>query len=516
MKDHKITNRTFSKCLFTQGIYIVLAAVFLFNCLSTNSSAATFYIATMADSGNDTGNGSVDSPWATFSHAFSVMQGGDTLYIKDGVYNQQLKNPPSGNSASELTRILAVNEHEVTIDGEGTIADNPLISIDSRQFIEIIGIRAKDANAGNSYLNDVLNISNSNHITIRRSGFWNAGTYMHNLPIKLGSSSYCLFEDVWAFGRGRYVLMDFDGNHNTFRRVVVRWDSGAYSGQPNAGISIYNSHHDLIENCVAIDFNAQSTQPNHSAFSVYAHLTAPTDNRFYGNIAINNKKAAESASIVGFRSDAGSEAGMYVDNLEIKDCVFWGNDSGVSLSNIGVRVGNPVIIDHLTIGDSTVGNGLTIGSKFPGTIFKNSIVWNNAGNGIVNYGPASNLTVSYIDIGHNTDGDYSMANCSTGCVNTDPTNDGSPASLTYLPRIEKYSTLATKGESSTYIGANIKKRYEDGVITSQDLWPWPYEGWIREDMREVSKRGFCADGKTLTNYIWNFFRNAPEITTITQ
>ncbi len=81
--------------------------------------AANYYIAPTG-SGRDTNNGaSSSSPWATFAHAASVLQPGDTLYLLDGLYNANqnqgdyytIINLPyvSGTSGNPIT-ITALNK----------------------------------------------------------------------------------------------------------------------------------------------------------------------------------------------------------------------------------------------------------------------------------------------------------------------------------------------------------------------------------------------------------------------
>jgi len=95
--------------------------------------------------------------------------------------------------------------------------------------------------------------------------------------------------------------------------------------------------------------------------------------------------------------------------------------------------------------------------------------------------------------------------------------------LTYLPRIESGSTLKTAGSSGGQIGAQIEYKLgtsgslygETGwnTLTSDSLWPFPNEDVIRERMRVYNlhdvngARGFCADGQTLTKYIWEYLGN---------
>jgi hypothetical protein len=101
---------------------------------------------------------------------------------------------------------------------------------------------------------------------------------------------------------------------------------------------------------------------------------------------------------------------------------------------------------------------------------------------------------------------------------------GVPA-LKYIVRIEPGSNLYGTGGNGANRGATVLKRYgvsgslwgDPGynTLTDEDLWPFPYEAQIRADMRAYSpvggpdgKRGFCADGQTLTNYIWGYLGNA--------
>jgi hypothetical protein len=100
--------------------------------------------------------------------------------------------------------------------------------------------------------------------------------------------------------------------------------------------------------------------------------------------------------------------------------------------------------------------------------------------------------------------------------------------LTRLTDIDAGSVLATAGEGGTYIGARIVKMYgkpgtlwgEEGYNKLQndiDLWPFPNQSTIREKMRTYSydngklrgDRGFCADGKNLTSYIFDMLGSVP-------
>ncbi|WP_158967905.1 right-handed parallel beta-helix repeat-containing protein [Paraglaciecola sp. L3A3] len=81
--------------------------------LSLSVNAKTLYVATDGDDSND---GQMASPLATFSQANSLLEAGDTLIIKAGVYRQTLQVSKSGNEQSPIL-IKAEDNAEVIIRG---------------------------------------------------------------------------------------------------------------------------------------------------------------------------------------------------------------------------------------------------------------------------------------------------------------------------------------------------------------------------------------------------------------
>jgi len=120
--------------------------------------------------------------------------------------------------------------------------------------------------------------------------------------------------------------------------------------------------------------------------------------------------------------------------------------------------------------------------------------------------------------------------CQANNNSVDPL-DGSPgngiAALNYVTRIENGSNLDGAASNGGDIGATILKQIGvTGTLwgdpgydteTDQNLWPFPYEGIIREHMRAYSydggnlsgNRGFCVDRMTLTDYIWGYLGHTP-------
>ena len=61
-----------------------------------NASAAVYYVAQTG--GSDSNPGTESQPWLTISTAAAKMAAGDTVYVKNGLYNEQVKPANSGNS----------------------------------------------------------------------------------------------------------------------------------------------------------------------------------------------------------------------------------------------------------------------------------------------------------------------------------------------------------------------------------------------------------------------------------
>jgi hypothetical protein len=76
----------------------------------------------------------------------------------------------------------------------------------------------------------------------------------------------------------------------------------------------------------------------------------------------------------------------------------------------------------------------------------------------------------------------------------------------YVTRIEATSPYKNAGTGGD-IGATVVNRYVNGTLTGTPLWPWAFEARIRTEMCATPVGGFCASGKTLTSYVWEYLGN---------
>lgn len=97
----------YMKVFFTSCLSIIV-----FTLGTSYVSAATYHL---SPTGNDTNNGSSTSPWKTINKANQTASSGDTIILKNGIYQG------SGQAYQALTKAgvtwQAENKHQAIIDG---------------------------------------------------------------------------------------------------------------------------------------------------------------------------------------------------------------------------------------------------------------------------------------------------------------------------------------------------------------------------------------------------------------
>ena len=90
-------------------------------------SGKTYYVST---SGNDTNPGTEQQPFKTIQKAADSVAAGDTVYVKGGTYNEQIRITASGTAGNYIT-FLPYNNETVVIDGAGSKVSNMDIGVNS-------------------------------------------------------------------------------------------------------------------------------------------------------------------------------------------------------------------------------------------------------------------------------------------------------------------------------------------------------------------------------------------------
>lgn len=422
-------------------------------------------------SGNDTtGAGTYASPYATFTKAFTIVSSGGTVAAKNGTYTGSTKmmggggQPPAGTSGN-LTRIRAETDGGVVIDGQGS-ATPMTISVD---YISIEGFKFLNGETGGYYVANLF----GDFCQMKRCAIGNGGSSNFDGMTSIGGSNN-LLEDCWAWGRGK-AGFEVNARNNTFRRCVARPDT--YGGTlGHQGFLTYADPDDgnLFENCIVIDQGTTTSPFEWKGGWRTRDMSANYAQTLKGCIVLNSPYSGYQTACTSLENciawDVAFEGGIKEDS----------DDSGYSIVNC-------------TVGETTAGGIRIVTSSITNCLHVN---------------------VS----GGNSTGSYCHYDGTTSPGGTNVTTGSS--GLLYLPRIESGSACDGTGSGGADKGANVLKRYVNGTLTDDNLWPWPYEDRIKSDFSTdfglsgvTPTRGFCTGtsigggSQTLTKYIWEYLGN---------
>ncbi len=506
--------------------------------------------------------GSATSPYetkakglTTIQAGLTAMSGGDTLYITDGTYVGTSNmitagDIPAGNYGPDTTDrteddvwtiVQAETDFGVTIDAEAASQRVPIrISTDYIYFRGVIACNSGD-NESNQAATP-FNVTGDN-IKVIRCGAYDAGqqavdfstSEMSNVLGIGGGASYVLFEECFAWGWGKYVINTYLSDHIIFRRCVARQDGWARGF--GSCFQVYSSSYVEIQNCIAIDFDEPRhwhPQGNDYLWGAF-HMNGTSDYAYMrGCIAMN----IQGPGSVQMKDHEGNNVGADYEytfwtlgnNNIIEHCLTLGSTSAFYSDN-GDTWNNISAIDiNLDATLTADGKGLRGGSGSGDPTVTDSLFFECAVNGVENLNTVSDYNCYYGNANNYSGCTYRANDLSSENSSAiDPEANG----LLYPVRIESGSTLKTAGSGGGQIGAEIMKKYgTDGTLygesgyntlTAVDLWPFPNEAIIKAKMSVYDRvdpydsitpdtpvdgdRGFCADGETLTKYIWEYLGN---------
>ncbi len=131
---------------------------------------AIYYVAA---TGNDDYAGDFAHPWRTIQKAADTLSAGDTVYIRAGVYSEQVTPQNSGSAGQPITYAAYPGE-TATLDGSGvTLADDlaGLFHVSGRSHIVVSRLRV--INAGPHDNNAGILVNDSSYITITHNSTYN-------------------------------------------------------------------------------------------------------------------------------------------------------------------------------------------------------------------------------------------------------------------------------------------------------------------------------------------------------
>jgi len=202
--------------------------------MAAEDQAAIYYVAT---NGNDSNPGTQALPWRTLNKASATLKAGDTLYIRAGTYNQQLK-PVNDGTASAWITLAAYPGETVTLDGSGIDLNEwgGVVDLSKRQYIRVQGLRVINSTyAGifsykGAYLEVLSNFTsntassgiamwNANQVVVRGNEVENACTSLGQETITIAVTSNFLVEgneihDSGPVSRGGESIDVKGGSHD--------------------------------------------------------------------------------------------------------------------------------------------------------------------------------------------------------------------------------------------------------------------------------------------------------------
>ncbi|MBI5668006.1 MAG: right-handed parallel beta-helix repeat-containing protein [Chloroflexi bacterium] len=286
-----------------------LCALLVFSGVVSNSQAQagrTFYVAL---TGNDANPGTEAQPFRTLAKGVSVLQPGDTLLVRKGLYAEELRNTiPSGlswekpvtlraypgeevvikpNQGAERVISLNGDKHHIIIEGftlDGTNVKYECIKLagvtdgrPSPSYIRIL--RNKIQNAGASTLSNglyqyfgggILSTGNSNYIEYIGNTIFNNGVTDFDHGI-YHTSSYSLIEGNVIYGNmGTGIKIGWGQNavNNIVRNNVI-YDNNVAPGEDGRkkqgrGIGVYAGSGTLVYNNVVWGSHAAGIEVNYN------------------------------------------------------------------------------------------------------------------------------------------------------------------------------------------------------------------------------------------------------------
>jgi len=444
---------------------------------------------TPTGSGTDCTTGSP----CTVSYALNTkMADGDDLVLKDGTYDNALDMiaPPStldGTSGDHVS-IIAENDGEVLIDGGGTLTP---VKLNGNDYFDLEGFNA--ANAGTENNGRVIWVYNSSHVTVKRIVAWDAHPDYNGMPFNISApnlddASDVLVEDCAGWGTGRKIFQIYKMDDVTFRRCFFRWVGQNDQNPFVMGLTFgYQSTNVLVENCIGTWDETSRENTGLIKDAVFgADLTyAGGGYGLYGNIAYVLQNQQGSLPRLFSARQAGVNAAS---------AIIWEN-------NIAYTDRNDIMPLETPNSTQTINYFTAVGGTYPG--FQHSAVRVDNQTGTANYFIQMNSNedgvhengndFDYVWFYNNAGDDYA------GVAPAHYTTGSDPDLIGKCGNILQYNCTDNRPEvSGQDVGAKIQYRYVDGVLTEDDLWPWPMEDRIADALVDSGYDTAGLDGNGAT------------------
>ena len=258
----------FCLCLF-YGLLLLISA-------GTTSQAATYYV---SEQGNNSNPGTLSSPWKSVDYASSKAQPGDTVYVRGGIYYEEVRTYTSGTLNNRITFKAYPNETPI-IDGT-TPLNGWQQCTSSTDFVDHNGDPIAGRFPGNSNYQHIYKatISSSDvgygsdiHVYedgtyLMRSGlpkqlpenyvYDNIEQYQDVDPSCYGQSNYIIDlnrnepDGFWVGAKIRVYL--YNNNHHVASSTVVGWDQSQHKLTLSPALPVTLTSGGTIADCYKLE-----------------------------------------------------------------------------------------------------------------------------------------------------------------------------------------------------------------------------------------------------------------------
>lgn len=456
-----------------------------------------------ANSGKEDGL-SKSSGYKSLWKTVRKMQPGDTIIIangdwRDGGNEMSIRSlgggrhfPPSGTSLSNMTTIRAETDWQVFLP----ILEDPGVG---REYMRLEGI----------VFTDFSGINRWHRSKIIRCGFRGQKRVGNVTAFALLYCEGSLVEECIAWGGGRYKFMDYNGKQNIFRRCVARHDwyvTDSNTACQESNFRGYGSRNCAWQNCISIDSDRLEYQtPKGRSYEDgdfwIGDQTGAGGNIVNGCMVIKGMYNAYALGGPDKQGDA--ETVLLKNSVALGPSLkgVTGLTGAITYAVIRATVENCLFVKFNKDDQHFISH-----NKYKGSLRLTDSIARDVGK-------MKDVSANYNCFFNAGPGNYGKHS-----TRKDPLKSG----LLYPCRIEPESLLSRVGSGGGICGPTILKKIgvpgtlygEPGwdTVTHEKLWPFPNQEKIWELMRETVDGvngiyGFCANGQTLTNYIWAYFGN---------
>lgn len=293
----------------------------------------------VSENGNDSNEGTIDSPFKTINAALDVAESGTTVYVRGGTYTENVYFPNNGKEGSYIALKNYPGESPV-IKGTGK-NDGAIMELDGHDYIQIEGFELCDYSAKWCY--GIIFAGGENHIIIRNNTIHNIKCSKPDDPDNSGANAILLFGETKEPISNVYIA------DNNVYDLVTGWCEAISVTANCEYVNVINNKVNNSTN-IGIDFYGN----NADGYCPYEELNQP---RYC--IAAGNE-------VSNCVCDYATCYGLYVDgarDIIIENNISHNNQGGIEIGseerNENYPVKNIVVRNNLIYNNNE--NGITVG-----------------------------------------------------------------------------------------------------------------------------------------------------------